>query len=359
MLTKISLTNFKQFEEKTDIPVSLFNLFTGSNNSGKSTVLQPLLLLRQSIDQNIHTNEILLNGNYINIGSFTEIKNEKTSQNDSIVFTFSFTNQKSESNVVEYLLQQNQDSSLCTIKNLTHIEGVSYENQFLDFSFENIHVLLADRIGGQDIYKKRHLSRFPNVGSRGEFFVNILNVKKSELVHESLCLGDNAHNLLSQTEAWIGEIFKPVQLNIIEPHRFLEFLELRIGKLSPTNMGFGFNSLLPIIVSGLIAKPGDKLIIECPERGLHPRTQSKLTEFLIAVASTGVQIFIDSQSDHIFNALRIAVLKKSITKENTNVLYFSNHSVEKIEINDSGSVNYWPNGFFDQISNDLSALLGL
>ena len=52
MITKVSLTNFKCFEEKTDFDLSKINLFTGLNGRGKSTVLQALLLLAQSVNKN-------------------------------------------------------------------------------------------------------------------------------------------------------------------------------------------------------------------------------------------------------------------------------------------------------------------
>ena len=51
MIEKISLKNFKCFE-KIDVTCRELNLFTGINGMGKSTLIQALLLLRQTYEKN-------------------------------------------------------------------------------------------------------------------------------------------------------------------------------------------------------------------------------------------------------------------------------------------------------------------
>ncbi|KHD08038.1 hypothetical protein PN36_12565 [Candidatus Thiomargarita nelsonii] len=84
MLTQIKLTNFKCFKEETSFPLSQLNLLTGINGRGKSTLLQSLLLMRQSIEHNERTTQILLNGTCVNLGNFNDIRNSNTSKNESI-----------------------------------------------------------------------------------------------------------------------------------------------------------------------------------------------------------------------------------------------------------------------------------
>ncbi|RKZ51565.1 MAG: hypothetical protein DRR16_27225 [Candidatus Parabeggiatoa sp. nov. 3] len=59
MLTQIKLTNFKCFKEETTFPLSQLNLLTGINGQGKSTLLHSLLLMRQSIEHNDRSMQIL------------------------------------------------------------------------------------------------------------------------------------------------------------------------------------------------------------------------------------------------------------------------------------------------------------
>lgn len=92
----------------------------------------------------------------------------------------------------------------------------------------------------------------------------------------------------------------------------------------PANVGFGYTYILPIIVSGLIAQKGQILIVENPEAHLHPKAQSEIAKFLALVASCGVQIYIESHSEHILNGLRISTLIDSIdiTKDDVQIFYF-------------------------------------
>lgn len=134
-------------------------------------------------------------------------------------------------------------------------------------------------------------------------------------------------------------------------------------RYKPANIGFGYTYILPIVISGLLAAPGELLIVENPEAHLHPRAQSKLTRFLAQVAQCGVQVIIESHSEHILNALRICVKNNdfSIVDKDVSVLYFQDSEdqpVVRIPINPDGSVDDWPEDFFDQAEKDLQQLIG-
>jgi predicted ATPase len=212
------------------------------------------------------------------------------------------------------------------------------------------------------------LQQFRCVGTKGEFAVNLLDKLAQELVNETLCLGDDARTLITQTQAWLGKILNPVTIRI-NPLR-VNILELLIDGFKPSNVGFGYSSILPIIVTGLIAKPNEKIIIENPEIHLHPKAQSALIEFLVKVANTGVQIFIESHSDHIINGILVQCKKfeesseNGISKNDVSLLYFDsdetgkNGRTTKINIEENGRIRYTPKGFFDQFTIDRKFLMG-
>jgi predicted ATPase len=130
----------------------------------------------------------------------------------------------------------------------------------------------------------------------------------------------------------------------------------------PTNVGYGYSYVLPIIVAGLVAKPGEILIVENPEAHLHPFAQSILAKFLTLVSLKDVQVIVESHSEHILNGLRLAVNTKLIKNEQLSVLYFDREYeryFEKINIDDNGGIDNWPPDFFDQATNDLNQLLGI
>jgi predicted ATPase len=115
-------------------------------------------------------------------------------------------------------------------------------------------------------------------------------------------------------------------------------------------------------VSGLIAKKGEILIVENPEAHLHPKAQSRLTQFLAKVSSCGVQVFIESHSEHILNGLRLSVLKQIVTADDLSILYFQQNSkspVIQIPVKYDGELEVWPEDFFDQEEIDLAEMFKL
>ena len=133
----------------------------------------------------------------------------------------------------------------------------------------------------------------------------------------------------------------------------------------PTNVGFGVTYVLPVITAVLAAKPGDLIIIESPEAHVHPRGQTKLAELLARAASAGVQILVESHSDHILNGLRVCVHDGILGTEDLKILYFRwdveaeefGTTVKEIDVDRDGRIAEWPEGFFDEFDKSLEALL--
>ena len=371
MLTQIKLTNFKCFKEETAFPLGQLNLLTGINGRGKSTLLQPLLLMQQSIEHNEKITQILLNGCYVNLGNFDDVRNVGISQREPIVFEYNWN--KEEHNIIrqtinkyiesaKYYLIKNTEDNMCA--------NIDTEKSFkdeLEEFFSTIHYISADRFGPQDFYLKSNLTSFPNVGVRGEFTANILDKKKDYLVNDKLCLGKDAKTLITQTEVWLNKIFDGAKIEISSSKTSILELFFNTSSTSkdifkPSNVGFGYSYILPIVVSGLIAKEGEILIVENPEAHLHPKAQSRLAQFLAKVSSCGVQVFIESHSEHILNALRIAVLKQIIKPDDLSILYFQSNDeqpVIQIPVTPDGDLENWPEEFFDQEEIDLSEMFKL
>jgi predicted ATPase len=117
-------------------------------------------------------------------------------------------------------------------------------------------------------------------------------------------------------------------------------------------------------VALLSAEPGALLILENPEAHLHPHGQSKLAELIALAAQSGIQVFVETHSDHIFNGVLKAVAGGKIEKENVKVHFFqlneTNTSVStEIQFSGKGRILNPQKGFFDQFDDDLDALLDL
>lgn len=407
MITQISLTNFKCFKEETKFPLSKLNLLTGINGRGKSTLLQSLLLMRQSVEHNEYTSQIILNGSCVRLGTFQDVKNQDNADDKNIIFDFIISNE-SEVSVSFFLTAFKHNETLANICELSiksKDKIISYNDEketdeivFKKFSyvlskqfynsiflkqfdetyvplyfnyFDSVHYVSADRLGPQDFYIHSNIGKFLHVGVKGEFVANVLSLAGKNKVDEKLHLFADKNfdkTIETQIGAWISKILDTDNVKVLVDEKIkgnVYVLSFRFGNKSykPSNVGFGFTYILPIIVSGLIAQPDEILIVENPEAHLHPKAQHELTKFLATVASTGVQVFIESHSEHILNGVRISTLDKNIGLENEDVsiLYFQNDDNEpfvKIPIVKKGRIENWPEGFFDQTEKDFNVLIG-
>lgn len=411
MLSQIQLKNFKCFKNMTAVPLSGINLFTGINGRGKSTVLQALLLMRQSVETNHETSRLTFNGKSIELGNFDDIKNISTPKTEPIEFIYTFS--RGDDHVeLYYGFKANEEDDMSASIDSVGIKG-KYQNQvfhcsiskkkdlyYLDFGkevipmhwqnlifserdcsekflkfirkvveFERIHYVSANRIGPQDFYPRQSTFEFPTVGARGEFTANILllSKKKQQTIPEFLAASPEAsYTVLEQTEAWLQKIFYGGRIDIKDLEANIVIMQMNSENTSnmfkPLNIGFGYSYALPIIVSGLIAREGEILIVENPEAHLHPYAQSQIAKFLAQVSRNGVQVFVESHSDHILNGLRVAVLDKIITADDLNILYFQRNmdlDILKIPVEANGAITHWPPGFFDQTDKDFERLFGV
>lgn len=432
MISQIGLTNFKCFKGEHSFPLSRFNLLTGVNGRGKSTLLQSLLLMKQTTDYYEGSNYLVLNGSCIQLGEFSDIKNSFANNTESIEFSIKLlpTTKEFHSSFIEiteltisYQISQNIEDEFTTLiksykvelegnehiisKNVTINESKTLVdgNKFyrktndkvgiatdssrmftnlipnMDFGsdtgisdfynlFKHIQFISADRIGPKNYYEIQNINKdFSWVGSKGENTASILLKKKDKEIHQALYLGEDTNTLLQQTEEWLNFIFDGAKIDINTEGGVVALTyNTKQGRerYKPSNVGFGYSYILPIVVAGLIAQSGEILIIENPEAHLHPRAQHKLTQFLAKVAATGVQIFVESHSEHILNALRICTIEqegqeKILDNTDLSILYFQDNLTTPfihIPIDEKGGIEEWPDGFFDQTDKDFKILFG-
>ena len=79
MLTRWSIENFKSFAGRTDISLAPITVFAGANSSGKSTIIQSILLLKQTVQYAPVNRPMALNGPLLALGTFDDVKNSYAS----------------------------------------------------------------------------------------------------------------------------------------------------------------------------------------------------------------------------------------------------------------------------------------
>lgn len=366
MIKKIKIKNFKCFQQATSFEFSKLNLLTGVNGRGKSSLLQTFLILSQSAWKDKNLNKLMINDELIRLGSFEDIKNSETKMEEHIHFNFTIDAQIDKDITIEYKEDVDNNSQAQLVKLEIHpVDRNDDKSCFINL-IKQIHFISADRLGPLKYVEKTSLTEFIHVGPRGEQTINILaNSINMRNVNDILYIGSDSKSLIQQTSEWLAYILDGGRIDIKgrekESSVLYPLLNNRSNSFSykPINVGFGYSYILPLIVSGLIAKPGEIIIIENPEAHLHPKAQSRITEFFVKVASCGVQVFMESHSEHVLNCLRISALNPAtgIDAKDISIHYFNEEfASEKLIMDTKGRILNWPNGFFDQQEIDLATI---
>lgn len=106
---------------------------------------------------------------------------------------------------------------------------------------------------------------------------------------------------------------------------------------------------------GLSLKQGDIFIVENPEIHLHPKAISNLVEFFVALAKSGIQVVLETHSEHIINKTRYLIYKNLLFPQNLCLLYRQRQedfrqiyiNQEGRYIDSEGNLSEFPRGFFD------------
>jgi predicted ATPase len=364
MITEIGLRNFKCFEEQR-VRLSAFNLLSGLNGMGKSTLLQTLLLLRQSFQQGLLPDTgLALNGDLVAVGTAQDAL-FKGAREDVIGFTLGWD----DGMTANWTFAYNRKADVLSPISVPEINVYSRSV----FGDECIY-LSAERIGPRTSFGVSEFSvrQHRQLGSHGEFAVDFLNEFGDEQVPEILQHPRAlSGSLRDQVEAWMSEFSPGTRLHF-NPHREMDLVGLQYSVLGenltsepvrPTNFGFGITYVLPVLTATLAARQGSTLLIENPEAHLHPRGQVIMGDLLTRAAAGGVQVIVETHSDHVLNGTRIAVHRGIIEPEMVWLHYFqrprgsATTTLESPRIDRNGRIDVWPDGFFDEWSKSLDELL--
>lgn len=376
MLEYIRLTNFKT-ARNLELPLAPLTLLAGLNGSGKSTVLQSLAAIRQSHYKGLHSG-LQLGGPLVQLGKGIDVLSEGAS--DETV-TIAVREDGVESQWV------------CKVTLAANVlEFVEFPSTTPQFSLApHFQYLQADRIVPHTLYPQAQADEQAKnakfLGAHGEFTADFLSrnqhqtvpekrffPKEGSILDESLWakIAPTA-KLLDQVAGWLQQISPGARLRtelltgtdeVILQFQYVGRVSgLESGYYRPTHVGFGLTYSLPILVACLSAPAEALLLIENPEAHLHPQGQAKLGELLAMCAADGVQIIVESHSDHVLNGIRLAVKKGTLASNNVRLCYFTrdvssgDNYLELPSVLPDGQLTNWPDGFFDQWEKSLEALL--
>jgi len=127
-----------------------------------------------------------------------------------------------------------------------------------------------------------------------------------------------------------------------------------------TDVGFGLSQVLPVIVMCYYVEEGSILLLEQPELHLHPSAQAWLADIFIDVVNNrGVQIIVESHSEHFLRRLQRRIAEQKIENDKT-ALYFcsvenSSSKTERLDVDMFGDITNWPTDFFGDEIGEITA----
>lgn len=357
-MINLHIKNFKCFIEKT-IDLNQLTLLVGANGVGKSTVIQALLLLRNTFES-VPRQRVVLNTTNLMLGTADAV-----------------------------LCQSAEEPSIClSLKKEDHEEDrieccytVGTEETQLDLGIESFscqgstvmttpyfYYLCAERLGPR-ISQPLHCLPYMNVGANGQYTAQVLSHQGGMLKveEERMVEGSKNRNLQAQVNGWLLKILPGIHItatqdvNSLQAQIKIDHHAGTIPMLAP-NIGFGISYVLPILTAGLTVEKGSLFIVENPEAHLHPAAQSAIGEFLGMVALGGVHVVIETHSDHVVNGVQLFVAAHKDFHDKVTIHNFSSKpgevqpSIDSLRMNEDGELSDWPAGFFDQAQIDYMKL---
>jgi hypothetical protein len=340
--------------------------------------MQALVLLHQTMLEQEWSRRLLLNGTELALGTVADVVDKVTGRRTfgigvvdgarEIRWNFDGEDRRKMSALVTSLRVGGKDISPPEV--LRHLlpTTIAAEDAGTVERLRRLSYLTAERIGPQDVYPLGDPTSIQVVGSRGEYAVNLLYWNREEVVLDGLAIGNSPPTLLHQVEARMAEFFPGCSLEIQHiPRANMATLGLRTSPATdfhrPVHVGFGLTQVFPIIVAALSRQREDLLLIENPEVHLHPAGQAKMGRFLSQVAEAGVQLMIETHSDHVLNGIRRSVKDRVIGAGKVYVHFFRDRNQEGDQvvspvIDQNGNLDAWPDGFFDQFDKDMNYFAG-
>ncbi len=326
MIQRVDLNGFKSFDD-TSLELKQLTMLTGLNSSGKSSVIQAIEMAETFRNTNGRTFLLKRHGNE------KELTNESYNGFEIDVHSDTYS---------------------------VHLDSEAGKSEFNGDMTDSIFYLEAGRSGGVnsiEIY-----SEDSEIGPKGENVLKCIDSHWNDILPEPIRHPDSEGDTFSYNlKAW---------LHIISPNVKFDY---KVNELSDdsyatyngfrtSNVGFGLSYTLPVIALLLRASllPGGVVLIENPEAHLHPKGQTEMGKLIACAVKSGVQVIVETHSDHLFDGIRIFAKEDGNFAENFIGYWFEldEDDVTRwdyVLINDAGQLSKEaPKGFCDQF--EINAL---
>lgn len=406
MITELGVQNFKSWKDSGKRQVAPITGFFGANSSGKTSILQSLLMLKQTVERPFQWKGLVDfgdNNSLVNLGSIDDlIYQHKRDSELGISLSWKLSEKLSvaDNEAIDFL---SFDLTIINIQNLASLVSYNYKTEDIVFS-----VIQESRVNAHNVYVNNDYHglarRFKCYGIQDGKPEALRIISTLQMQFENLFKsirylgplreypkphyawqGKHSSGVGKHGEDMVTALFSGrIQRRPIEEEipRWLERLDLidsfRLNPISGTekeyeflvrkykdgpevrltDVGFGVSQILPVLVLCYYVPEGSILILEQPEAHLHPKVQSELADLLIEVVKNRkLQIILESHSEHLIYRFMRRISEEQISADDT-AFYFcqmneGTSEIEKLNMDTYGNITNWPDNFFGDATGDL------
>jgi predicted ATPase len=385
MLTKLRIRNFKCFEDTGEMDIRPLTLLVGSNSSGKSSIMQFLLALRQTVESPDIQVAFAPNGIWVRLGSYPDfifrhdwqreleamlevtehlpapVRSSRQPNKLRLKVRWRYDKKTRQIRLEESELVFNDgefSQSLmrragryeATLK-IASEDGKEWRHEVLPVHFYGFTVRTKKGEKPSDflpevprypmlfavrqlhlVFYLGPLREFPQrsyvISGQAPSDVGVRGERSAEALWFASRTKKQRQQMLENINRWVKEfgIAKEVRLQRLGKSNQYQVLFVDATTNLPVNIadvGFGASQLLPIIVQGFYAPPGSALLIEQPEIHLHPKAQATLGDLLMEVVKAGDrQIIVETHSEHLLARIQRRIAEQKFSHEQVAIYYF-------------------------------------
>jgi hypothetical protein len=384
-ITRIAVEGFKSIVNRQEIEIAPLTILAGANSSGKSSIMQPLLMLKQTLEATYDPGPLKIDGPNVTFTSHEQYRPREattTAPRDLTIeialkkarFEVTFgegplgiqvSQEKSFTGLGDYyvrpgmnhqeiaaLLKLSGSPNLSVVRNRFFLSFKAEDGvgigvaEWADPFFRNIIHVPGLRGPRSRTYPVTGSGPgFP--GTFDNYAASVIFLWQRDESRNYEALVDNmnhiglAQNLLAKK---VNDAEIEVLVNRSEDRPY--------DVVSIADVGFGVSQTLPVLVALGAAEEGRLVYLEEPEIHLHPRAQTKLANILADAAKRGVRVVAETHSSLLLRGIQTLVAKGELDPELVRLHWFTRDAdgvtqVTSARLDSNGAFGDWPEDFDD------------
>jgi predicted ATPase len=413
-ITRITVGGFKSIVQEQNIQVRPLTILAGANSSGKSSIIQPLLLLKQTLEAPYDPGALLLNGPNVRFTLVDQLLSRRANgqvvdsfhvgvgiETDTVV-TVSFKRSKKKGFEVEEVIYNSDKEKYRLYSGMPENEikanlseyfystsGISLMPSDIELISSRCLLVPAIKIGG--IYTPmvplrgdaiiglyvRQMIHLPGLrgnperaypvgvmnsgisgfsGTFENYVASVIEQWQRENDIEKLEKVNRDLHRLRLTSKVMAKAINDTQVELLVNRYPYHSQNIQDDMVNVADVGLGVSQALPVIVALHAANRGQLVYLEQPEIHLHPRAQSAMAEVLASAVLEGKRVVVETHSSLLLLGIQTLVAEGKLPPEMVKLHWFTQQEdgstkIDSADLDEAGAFGDWPEDF-DRVSLD-------